>query len=1048
MSRLFIFFIKIVLITSTIFFKTSLSIAQNNSPNNLKWVKISGEVQNPKAEKITLTVFNDFINPPTIKETYADGFLHFNFDVQISESTSAIINFLGDEIELFLEPDDNINLNFDGNDPSGTATFSGKGAEHNRFLKSYNYTFKYLSTNTLRYDMTQKKPAQFKTFLDEIRLRRWSFFQNYDPKSKAQFSSDFLYFMYSNIDYWWAKNLLKYRADHATALGSAVPISLPDAYFDFLKTLNFNEKNYLKNKNFVEYLDLFVAWFKQDRLQVDRLLEQITPIAVATDSIPIYDEPTPSKVRIGSLYNSIPVTFLEKYCNISASDSAQLNFQKTTDCYYKIQTADNWTAWGKATDFVFNLNQVKRPAQQKEKLIVENQRVAMKIICWMDNLALRNKPEDETITATFLKNEVLDYLNQKTENRIMYTIDGTHYMDIFYKVRTKNGLEGWIFGGGVNIFEKTDTIRTETEQIMPEKISKLNDFDRVFSENILNFVTATDIIRRSYVESPITLKVIVDEFFATNQVKKYDLAVLKAYNTACENWKNTLDNQANIKLQTGKSNTSVVQNSNKNVAPPVTNIFDKYSNKQTVTNSKPSAKIFTLLNKSFPELEWAIVTENLKKTKISIEISSDTRLGLQLILFKDPTLYSETVCKLVPNTNNGIESSFDINCPTIGEIRYGDKKIELFIEPGDEINLKFDGRDIFSSIRAEGKGSINNNYIFDFKRKFDVTDVEMKEKIKTYNFQNYKTYMRNLLRIKQKYLQEYPANKQFSNNFKYYSAADIIYWFGFYLLNYPYEYPLFHEMESPMQLPESYYDFLNEINISAANVLPNQYYSFFLQQYLDYSNQISKQKVENESTFASSILTGEAQAFMNAKALTFEFKRDGCDMVAPKMIKFLETCTYPKYKNWMLELYQSSKRSLDGEQAPSFLVRDNLGKLYTNTDFAGKVVCIDFWATWCEPCLISMKSTQHLANKLKLNNVTFLYFSVDDKKETWEKYLKNHPLDGLQLFPDSVKQLCFSFHINSLPHYVVLDKEGKIVKVYNGNPDESELEKFILGLEN
>ena len=1027
----------------TIFFLFAVSFfsslfAQNKVGLATKTVRISGTIQNPQGQKLKLTVPQNFIEPGAIFETYADGYAKFYFTISVAQATSATLTFIGEDIELFLEPDDELTMNFDGNDPLGTVQFQGKGSAHNTFLRNYNNAFKSLTDNALRFDMTQKEPTSFQNYLGNIYLRKWAYWDSYDLSEKQKFSNHFLHYVYANIDFWWANNLFKYRIEHATAKGSAVPISLPDAYFDFLKPLHFNQTAALNNPQYVNFLDNLLAWFKQENLQANRLGFNYWNLAPNRDSIFLYDEPNENKIVAGKIYKNMAVTYLDKYPEKITPDTT---LEKPEMQFFKIRTADNQVAWVAANDVLAEATPLNKSPQKREKLIHEVNRVSVKIICWMDGLQLRKNPADQEGIITLKKNEVLNYLNQKTENRYFYTVGNTNYYDIFYKVSTQKGIEGWLFAGGINLFEQMDTIRTETEQIEPNNISIFSDFDRILYGKILLFCVLKDIYNRSYTESPAALYPAVEQFLARNENIEWDKSIRGFYESAVKNWSKT--ERLPQEKYPALSKTISVKNTEKaEFLQKMRTVPMFVSQKSSPTLKVESVK---LESKVYPELLQKIVTNNKKSTKIAIEILSDSRSEFQLMIYKDPTLLDETICKLLSNAEEKIIAEFDIQYPTLGELRYGDKKVDLYIEPGDDFVLQFDGDDFLKSVHCTGAGSIHNNYLFDFQRKFAVTELEMKKRIKDDKAENYKSFMNSYLSTKQKFLQGYPSAKQFSNYFKYYSAAELVYWYGFYLLNYPLEYPLYHDLESPMAMAENYYDFLTGINISAENVMPSRYYSFFLQQYLDYQNQRVTNK-KSVTELANSYLSGEAKIFTLARQITSDFKREGSQATCPKMVKFMQSSANEKYNNWMLELYQNSEKKLELEAAPNFFVREKNGKSWSIKDVADRVVCLDFWATWCEPCLISMKTNRKVANKLKMYPVTFINISVDEKKDTWLRWLNAHPSEDLQVYPDSPTQISEAYRVRQLPHCVLLDKKGNIVKVFDGTPDEQNLEKAIMDL--
>jgi cytochrome oxidase Cu insertion factor (SCO1/SenC/PrrC family) len=75
--------------------------------------------------------------------------------------------------------------------------------------------------------------------------------------------------------------------------------------------------------------------------------------------------------------------------------------------------------------------------------------------------------------------------------------------------------------------------------------------------------------------------------------------------------------------------------------------------------------------------------------------------------------------------------------------------------------------------------------------------------------------------------------------------------------------------------------------------------------------------------------------------------------------------------------------------APSFTFEDLNGKKYDLEDYKGKVIVLNFWATWCAPCVVEFPAMLKLANIQKDNSV-FIFLSIDDNKEEIARFLKKH----------------------------------------------------------
>jgi thiol-disulfide isomerase/thioredoxin len=136
-----------------------------------------------------------------------------------------------------------------------------------------------------------------------------------------------------------------------------------------------------------------------------------------------------------------------------------------------------------------------------------------------------------------------------------------------------------------------------------------------------------------------------------------------------------------------------------------------------------------------------------------------------------------------------------------------------------------------------------------------------------------------------------------------------------------------------------------------------------------------------------------------------------------------------------------------GVIAPAFKLIDTKGKTVTLSDFKGKVVYIDMWASWCGPCLKEMPYMEALKKKFSNRPIEMIAISIDTDKGKWLAKIASMKLDGVQLIDDKGSEnskIAKDYKIHGVPHYVLIDKKGRIASAFAPRPSsEVEIEKEI-----
>lgn len=118
---------------------------------------------------------------------------------------------------------------------------------------------------------------------------------------------------------------------------------------------------------------------------------------------------------------------------------------------------------------------------------------------------------------------------------------------------------------------------------------------------------------------------------------------------------------------------------------------------------------------------------------------------------------------------------------------------------------------------------------------------------------------------------------------------------------------------------------------------------------------------------------------------------------------------------------------------PSVHFYDKSGRRVTLDDFAGKVVLVNLWATWCTPCIMELPSLDRLSREVPPEDFAVVAISMDTTSmENVEAFLKKNGIKNVAPYWDKDRQVPLKWTYPGLPTSFLLDRRGKVIKQYNG----------------
>ena len=143
--------------------------------------------------------------------------------------------------------------------------------------------------------------------------------------------------------------------------------------------------------------------------------------------------------------------------------------------------------------------------------------------------------------------------------------------------------------------------------------------------------------------------------------------------------------------------------------------------------------------------------------------------------------------------------------------------------------------------------------------------------------------------------------------------------------------------------------------------------------------------------------------------------------------------------------YASRPELVRAKMAPPFAVTTTRGESISMDGLQGKVVLVDFWATWCEPCREALPHIRDVAKKFQGQPLVILSVSLDDDEQKWKEFVSKNGMTWPQYRDGSFTgPIATMFAVHAIPHTFTIDADGVLQEEHIGDASiEGKLKKLI-----
>ncbi|MYI61488.1 MAG: TlpA family protein disulfide reductase [Gemmatimonadetes bacterium] len=188
-------------------------------------------------------------------------------------------------------------------------------------------------------------------------------------------------------------------------------------------------------------------------------------------------------------------------------------------------------------------------------------------------------------------------------------------------------------------------------------------------------------------------------------------------------------------------------------------------------------------------------------------------------------------------------------------------------------------------------------------------------------------------------------------------------------------------------------------------------------------------------------LEGRVLYWFLAGELINRFKRGGSRGFAAtqrKWEEFQQINPHSEYNEAVQAVLDIALKLQPGQPAPEFTLPDLDDQPVSLSQFKGQVVLLDFWASWCVPCIDDLPYLRQVKEKTADWSVVFLNISLDADDAAWREAIDKHEIKGVHVRADGWNaEVAKTYQVSGIPSYYLVDSQGLIVEDHGlrGNTD-------------
>ncbi|HSV76674.1 MAG TPA: TlpA disulfide reductase family protein [Bacteroidales bacterium] len=443
----------------------------------------------------------------------------------------------------------------------------------------------------------------------------------------------------------------------------------------------------------------------------------------------------------------------------------------------------------------------------------------------------------------------------------------------------------------------------------------------------------------------------------------------------------------------------------------------------------------------------------VKEATISGVINNPTSDKVEVLYSKNLIGNPLERVEVALDENNAFSATLPLSEGQLVYIRVPRRNIMLYLLPGADVHITFDAGNPEMVPVIEGAKALESQFLVSY-----VHDVERNHsRTLLLNMAGDLTAEEFLGAVeggyneKNAFLENHESYRKLDRDFVSLLRTNMLYEKYNLLLEYPMAFAHFNPGAGEPALPDGFFDFLKKENLFGDEFTKSRAYFRFMQLYLTRKLE-GEADVDTELTFAERIfnLAETELPGLSREMVLGEMVLMGLGFMETQQAKglydrFLGLASNQDLIDIVQKEFDIVMALAPGQPAPDFTLTDINGNQVSLSDFAGKVVYLDFWASWCGPCMREVPFAKELKKRMANQpDLVFLYISVDTDEAAWRNTVAQQQIQGVHLnvagFDHDVPR---SYNLRGVPTFFLIGRDGKIINNRPPRPSNPEIDQVL-----